>query len=67
MIFEIKIASSNQECIDAPKSVMVRSMHNVQNDISSGRNSGKIYDINGNAIGKWKYSEKYTTRRTKGS
>lgn len=66
MIFEIEIASSNQECIDAPRSVIVRSMHKIQNEIAEGKSSGKILDINGNTIGKWKYSEKWTKCRSKG-
>ena len=65
MILKIEINSANQECVDAPKSVAVRAMHNVQREISDGNNSGKIRDINGNSIGKWLYVESHTIRKMK--
>lgn len=55
-MFQIQFETGNAAFEDSPADETARILREIASKLESGFQSGKVYDVNGNNIGKWDLS-----------
>jgi hypothetical protein len=59
----IKISTAN-EAFDVPGPEIARILRRLAQEVEMGIDAGKLYDVNGNAVGSFKYTEERDNAKT---